>query len=95
MLIVVILKIEFNIDGRHMTSSKHYNVNYDQFAPNFDMEYSTIQCYLHNKAGTTELNLMRFIPNAFMRIFGVFLDKTFLTYGFSCWICLSQSLDDE
>ena len=29
-----------------MTPSKHDHANYDQFAPNFDMAYETIQCVL-------------------------------------------------
>ena len=32
------------IGGLHMTSSKHNDANYDQFAPNFDMAYKTTQC---------------------------------------------------
>ena len=33
----------FPICGMHMTSSKHDYADYDQFAPNFDMAYKTIQ----------------------------------------------------
>ena len=32
-----------SIDGLHTTSSKHDHANYDQFAPNFDTAYKTIQ----------------------------------------------------
>ena len=33
----------FAIGGLQMTSSKHDYANYDQFAPNFDVAYKTIQ----------------------------------------------------
>ena len=58
-----------SIGGLHMTSPRHDYANYDQFAPNFNMAYKTIQC-----VSVPNLKLFRSLKTElWTRIFGEFL----------------------